>query len=296
MPDVFRLAYIDLATPSLEKATGYYRDVIGATVVESGASDAYLSLGLDQHNIALHVAPQPGLRNIGLQVSRNVRLEDLATRLRGTGLTVNAMTDCRPGVKALLDVKVGGHGFHLFQEMDMPAPGFGVTGVVPNRIGHVAVLTPDAGKLLQFLTGELGFWKTDWFEEQVTFITCNRDHHVLNIVEAPVTALHHVAFELRGRDHQVEAIDQVTRKGHPVVWGPSRHTAGHNLASYHFGADGMLVEFYTDLDVFLPDLNCFEPRPWHGDLPQVPKHWLLSELTAWQTGFSFDMLSVAWGA
>jgi len=296
MPDVFRLAYIDLATPLREEATGYYRDVIGATIVESGASDTYLSLGLDHHNIALHSAPRPSLRSIGLQVGRNVALEDLAERLRGAGLTVSSMTDARPGVGALLEVQVGGHCFQLFQSMDTPAPGFAAAGVVPNRIGHMAVITPEAGKLLQFLTGELGFWKTDWFEEQVTFVTCNRDHHVLNVIEAPVTAVHHIAFELRGRDHQIQAVDQLAHKGRPVVWGPSRHTAGHNLASYHFGADGLLVEFYTDMDVFLPDLNSFEPRPWHGDLPQVPKHWPITEMTRWKTGFDFEMVSVAWGA
>ncbi len=296
MPEVFRLAYVDLATPSLEAATDYYRDVIGATVIESAPSHSYLSLGLDHHNLALHAAPGPALRSIGLQVGRNVRLEDLAARLRRAGLTVDAKTDSRPGVRALLEVRVAGHCFELFEAMDAPAPGFAASGVVPNRLGHMAVLTPDAGKLVQFLTKELGFWTTDWFMEQVTFITCNRDHHVLNIAEAPVTALHHIAFELRGRAHQIEAVDQLARKKHPVVWGPSRHTAGHNLASYHYGADQILVELYSDMDVFLPDLESFEPRPWHEDMPQVPKHWSFDQMTAWQTGFSFDFLTAAWGA
>ena len=296
MPDVFRLAYVDLATPSLEEAISYYRDVIGATAVESGASEAYLSLGLDHHNIALHAASRPSLRAIGLQLRKGIVIEELAKRLRQTGLTVDAMSDARPGVSALLEVRVGGHRFHLFQDMDMPAPGFGRTGLVPNRIGHLAMLTPEAGKVLQFLTGELGFWTTDWFEEQVTFITCNHDHHVLNVIEAPVTALHHFAFELRGRDHQITAVDQLAQIGRPVVWGPSRHTAGHNFASYHHGADDILIEFYTDMDVFLPDLGSFEPRPWHGDLPQVPKHWMLSQMTRWETRFEFDFLTAAWGA
>lgn len=295
MPNVFRLAYVDLATPALDKATNYYREVIGATVVESGAGGAYLSLGLDHHNIALQAAERPGLRSIGLQVSRDVGLESLATRLRGSGLEVAVKTNARPGVSTLLEVQVGGHCFQLFQAMDTPAPGFAASGIVPNRMGHIALITPDASKLLQFLTSELGFWKTDWFEEQVTFVTCNRDHHVLNIIEGPVTAVHHVAFELRSRDHQLVAVDQLAHKKLPVLWGPSRHTAGHNFASYHSGADGLLVELYTDMDVFLPDLNSFEPRPWHGDLPQVPKRWSFSEMTAWKTRFGFDFLTVAWG-
>jgi len=217
---------------------------------------AYLSLGLDQHNIALHAAPRPGLRSIGLQVSRNVLLEDLAKRLRGAGLAVEAMTDARPGVRAVLEVQVGGHSFQLFQAMDTPAPGFGAAGIVPNRIGHLAVITPGAAELLQFLTGELGFWKTDWFQEQVTFVACNRDHHVLNVIEAPVTATHHVAFELRGRDHQVGAVDQRARKRHPVLWGPSRHTAGQATIPGLTGCWSSSTRTWT---WFLPDLNSFEP-------------------------------------
>ena len=297
MPNVFRLAYVDLATASLAESLEYYGKIIGATTIESGGNDAYLSLGLDHHNIALHVAPKPGLRAIGLQVGRDVPLDDLARQLRGLGLTANVKTDSRPGVSTLLEVPdVAGHHFHLFTAMDTPAPGFGTAGIVPNRIGHLAVLTPDADKLLAFLTDGLGFWKTDWFEEQVTFVTCNRDHHVLNVIEAPLAVAHHLAFELRGRDHQFHAVDQLAKWRRPIVWGPSRHTAGHNLASYHYGADNLLVELYTDMDVYLPDLGSFEPRPWHEDLPQQPKHWALTQMTAWETRYEFDFLTVAFGS
>ena len=296
MPQVFRLAYVDLATPSLDDALDYYRQVIGTTTVEQGGGSAYLSLGLDHHNLALHTAPAAGLGAIGLQLTRDVSLEDVARQLRGLGLTAETRTDSRPGVASLLEVRdVGGHTFHLFAAMDAPAPGFSAAGIVPNRIGHLAVVTPEPKKLLGFLADGLGFWTTDWFEEQVTFVTCNRDHHVLNVIEAPFVAAHHLAFELRGRDHQFHAMDQLARWRHPIEWGPSRHTAGHNLASYHYGADRLLVELYTDMDVYLPDLGSFEPRPWHEDLPQRPKHWALTQMTSWETRYEFDFRTVAFG-
>ncbi len=250
MPNVFRLAYVDLSTASLDDALEYYTGVVGATITEAGNGAAYLSLGLDHHNIALHAGPSPGLGAIGLQVGHGVPLDDLARQLRGQGLAADLRSDSRPGVATLLEVPVAGHTFHLFGAMDTPAPGFGTRGIVPNRIGHLAVLTPGADKLISFLADGLGFWTTDWFEEQVTFVTCNRDHHVLNVIQAPMVAAHHLAFELRGRDHQFHAMDQLARAGRPIVWGPSRHTAGHNLASYHYGADNLLVELYADMDVY----------------------------------------------
>ncbi len=295
MPDVFRVAYVDLATPSLSEATAYYRDVIGATVVESTEGSSYLSLGLDHHNVALFQAPRPKLLSIGLQLTKEVSLKDVAARLRDAGLAYEETTDRKPGVSQMLEVAVGGHRFQFFQSIEQPAPGFGSRGVVPHRLGHVAIMSPDARGILDFLVRVVGFWTTDWFEDRVTFVTCNRDHHAINVIEAPVVALHHLAFEMRSRDHQAEASDLLARHGRPLLWGPSRHTAGHNLATYHSGADDVLVEFYADMDVYLPDLDSFEPRPWHPDLPQKPKRWGLDEMTAWRTSFGFDFLTVAWG-
>ena len=67
-----------------------------------------------------------------------------------------------------------------------------------------------------------------------------------------------------------------------------RHTAGHNYASYHFDPDRVLVELYTDMDIYLADAGYFEPRPWHEDMPQRPRVWPTTDLTAWKTNFDFD--------
>ncbi len=85
MPNVFRLAYVDLATPSLDGARGYYQEVLGLVPVETAGGTTYLSLGLDHHNLALHQAPREGLGAIGLQVSAAMPLADLAKHL-GSGL------------------------------------------------------------------------------------------------------------------------------------------------------------------------------------------------------------------
>ncbi|WP_428391254.1 VOC family protein [Lichenicoccus sp.] len=296
MPDVFRLVYVDLATASLEKAEDYYTDVLGASIVAKTGRETYLSLGLDHHNVSLCAEPNPGLNAIGLQLCRDVPLADLAKRLKDSGVANHLRTDSRPGVPALLEIPdVGGHTIHLFAAIDQPAPGFSASGIVPLRLGHVALLAQRADELLSFLTNMLKFRKTDWIGDPVTFLTCNRDHHVLNVVQAPVTGLHHIAFELRGLEHHVQAMDRLAAEKRPILWGPSRHHAGHNLATYHHGPDNLLIEFYSEMDVFIPDLDSFEPRPWHDDLPQRPKHWRIEQMTAWETQYEFDFLTVSWG-
>lgn len=296
MSHVFRLAFLDLATPSMDDARAYYEGVLGLGATETSGDAAYLSLGLDHHNIALHGAAREGLGTIGLQVSGAMPLADLAKHLATLGFMCDMKSDARPGVASLLEVAdVGGHRFQIIADMATPAPGFSGTGVAPLKLGHVAVLSPDPARLLQFLNDGLGFVATDWFDHFVTFVTCNRDHHVMNVTAAPFATLHHLAFQLTGPDHQVRAADLLARHQMPTLWGPARHTAGHNIASYHHGADKALIELFNDLDVFDVELGYCEPRPWHGDLPQRPKRWPLTEMTRWDTRYEFSLAAVQFG-
>ena len=56
-----------------------------------------------------------------------------------------------------------------------------------------------------------------------------------------------------------------------------------------------MIELYNDMDVFVPELGYCEPRPWHGDLPQVPKHWPISHMSRWDTRYEFDLATAALG-
>jgi hypothetical protein len=63
-----------------------------------------------------------------------------------------------------------------------------------------------------------------------------------------------------------------------VVSLTSRHTAGHNLAGYHHDPDKVMVELFTEMDTFIPELGMCEPRPWHEHFPMKPRSWKLTEL------------------
>ena len=144
--------------------------------------------------------------------------------------------------------------------------------------------------MAKFYRELLGFWRTDWITGHIEFLTCNSDHHVINIVDAPHAKMHHVAFELRDTAHHSIAADLLMRHKVQTVWGPSRHPPGHNIAAYHYDPDRQLVELYSDLDVYVPELDACRPRPWHEDLPQRPKDWPMPVPgSAWGVEFGFDM-------
>ena len=289
MPKTNRLVYCEFSSSKLEEELTYYTEVIGAKLVHRANDGAcYLSLGLDHHNVVLRPGTTSQLLLSGFQLSANTDLDRLASDFAAMKLNAELKVDARPGVARLLEVNVAGHCFQFFSEIEMPAPGFSTSGIAPSRLGHVALITPDADALVSFFKDGLGFYTTDWFEGIATFLTCNYDHHVVNIIGAPITKLHHIAFELRGGAHQYLASDQLAKAEYPIVWGPSRHTAGHNYASYHFDPDRTLIELYTDMDIYIADGGYFEPRPWHEQLPLRPQVWPPTNFNAWSTEFAFN--------
>jgi catechol-2,3-dioxygenase len=289
MPKCFRIAFCEFSSTRLEEELAYYTQMLGATETHTSADGAhYLSLGTDHHNIVLRRGETSGLLATGFQLTASTSLHDLEQELTKLNLKASVEHGKRPGVAEQLSVTVAGFTFEFFKEMEMPAPGFATVGIVPNRIGHIALITPEPEKLGKFFGETLGFHTTDSFEGIATFLTCNSDHHTMNIIGAPFSKLHHIAFELRGAAHQYVASDQLANAKIPIVWGPSRHTAGHNYASYHFDPDRVLIELYTDMDIYLPDVGYFEPRPWHESLPLRPQVWPPDQFNAWKTAFDFD--------
>jgi hypothetical protein len=86
--------------------------------------------------------------------------------------------------------------------------------------------------------------------------------------------MHHIAFQLHDWAHVQKACDHLAKHNIPLLWGPGRHGAGHNIFTYHFDPDKQIVELFTELDSILNEhLGYFEPRPWHEDYPQRPKRW-----------------------
>src|SRR5258708_3071817 len=99
-------------------------------------------------------------------------------------------------------------------------------------------------------------------------------HPSINLLHADHGNIHPLAFEPREEAEINRACDFLGKKNIKLFWGPIRHGIGHNIAIYHKNPDGIIVEFFTDLDVMHDeDLGYFEPRPWHQDRPQRPKVW-----------------------
>lgn len=288
-PKVFQLGYVALGSPDIERTKEHYLQNLGMTEMARGDDgSAYLSIGYNHHDLVLLPAKQKSLLHLGFQLKPHIAIGDFAREAREFGLAATVKSDSQPGVAEVVEVEApGGITIQFYGAIDAPAPGFKQTGASPLRLGHVAVISPDGDKLIRFFQDFLGFWFTDDIAGIANFLTCNRDHHVVNIVKAPESRVHHIAFELRDSSCHALAADALRAAGVDLLWGPSRHTAGHNVAAYHHDPDKVMLEFYTEMDTFIPELGICEPRPWHEQLPMKPKTWMA--LNAWGAEFGFNL-------
>ncbi|MDP3895538.1 MAG: VOC family protein, partial [Mesorhizobium sp.] len=208
-PKVFRLGYVALETADLERTRDHYIEALGMTETARGHDgEIYLSIGHDHHNIVLRQAKAKALVHHGYQLKPHISVADIAREVQALGLPAAIKTDSQPGVAELVEVVgPGGVVFQLFNEIEMPCPGYKESGASLLRLGHTAVITPEAGKLVQFYEDFLGFAYTDDIGGVARFMTCNREHHVVNVVGLPDSRVHHIAFELRGTAHHAATAD-----------------------------------------------------------------------------------------
>ena len=284
-----KLGYADLAAKDIEAMEHYYSNVMGLSLVEKGEDGKrYFSTGLDHHNIILTPSDDSNLVGMGLQLASDVSLRDVKKEIGQQGIAAQLKSDAQPGIPEMLELEdPDGFLVHLFTATDTPAPRFKENGIVPNKLGHLALGSMNAAKSSQFYQEVLKFEYTDRIDDRANFLTCNTDHHVLNVsglgkfIGRP--NLYHIAFELRDASHQYSSMDILAKHDIPIVWGPTRHTAGHNIAAYHHDPDGNLVELFIDMDQLIPGLGYFDPRPWHEDFPMKPRFW--DDNVAWGTGY-----------
>lgn len=285
MIPVFRLGFVSFISPNVEAMTSYYTDVLGCRLVEvDSEGTAYISNGFEHHQIIIRHGEHAFMDGIGWQMSRDMSLLEAQAILKLEGIESQFITDHQHGIpQQLVFSDPDGNDTYLYQEMDYCSSGFGERGIVPNKLGHLSISVKDAEKQVDFYHRVLGFHKTDRILDLANFLTCNEDHHTINIIQGKKSYMHHIAFQLRNPAHQYDSSDILIKHDIPTIWGPSRHTAGHNIASYHLDPDKHVVELYIDMDKYIPELDIMEPRPWHKNQPQRPKKW--DSFESWETQF-----------
>jgi catechol 2,3-dioxygenase-like lactoylglutathione lyase family enzyme len=129
-------------------------------------------------------------------------------------------------------------------------PAAAYPAVMPLRLGHILVFSPDVPASITFVTEALGMGLADRSGDIVAFCCARRnsDHHVLAFAKSDGVGFHHASF-------QVADPDEVGRGGRALVvksrrgdWGFGRHTIGSNFFHYIQDPWGSWFEYYSDMD------------------------------------------------
>jgi catechol 2,3-dioxygenase-like lactoylglutathione lyase family enzyme len=274
MMKVDRLAYAALETPDLDPAIDHYTRVMGLTLVDRDKSSAYLTTSVDHHNIVLRKGSAARCVALGFQVAPETDLNAYAAQINGHQIKTKRLSDSQPNISDLIafdDAK--GTQIEVFAQHKTISNDYAKTGIVPNKIGHVAYNVTDIQAAVKFYCDVLGFEVSDWMGDFFAFLRCSPDHHTINLVQGQAIKMHHIAFELRDWAHVKDACDTLSEAKTPLVWGPVRHGIGHNISIYHRNADGQIIEHFCELDRVVESTKTFEPRRTHRDRPQQPKVW-----------------------
>lgn len=272
---VTRLGCITLRTPDVARLEEHYTDVIGLTVVHKGRDGVVLADRCGQEALVLRSDSSPQCDQISLQTPSSAALDRLVYKLESAGVPVEVRNGVTPGMTRTFVLKdVKGTEVLLFADSGSVSEISVGRGIGVLKLGHVAFATPDVVGASRFYTENLGFRVSDWVEDFFVFLRCGPDHHTLNLLRGSRTFMHHMAFELKDCSHLLTACDTLAFHKKPLIWGPGRHTVGHNLFVYYRDPDDHVVELYAELDQMKDEeRGVFEPRPWHGKNPMRPQVW-----------------------
>lgn len=238
----------------------------GSGVAPDGS--VYLKMDDWQWRVALHPGDGPGVRYLGFELRGPDELAAAVSELAAKGVAATPATPeelAARAVHAMVHLRdPAGNRVELFHGVTRdhnfvsPAgvPSF-VTG--PLGLGHAVLLVPDLEAALGFWCGALGFRLSDYVtfgpNQGVWFLHCNARHHTVALLSvAPISALHHLLFELPGIDDVGRAHDRAVAAGLPITTSLGRHRN-----------DGMF-SFYVKSPVgFDIEVGC------HGLL--VDEHW-----------------------
>ncbi len=275
MSRVTEIRYVGYATPDFEAERGYYEEVWGLEPVPSDDGMAYFKAkGADDHHVVrLRKADAKSIDVIALATATRADVNALHARVAAAGAQiVHAPRELTsPG---------GGYGFRYFAPDGMPyeiSSDVAVGGVakvarwdgVPVKISHIVLHSPQHKEMTQWFVDVLGFKLSDWLGDFMSFLRCNSAHHRFAFLPGP-PCLNHVAYDMESVDGMMRGIHRLKVKGHEIVWGPGRHTAGNNTFSYFVTPGGFAVEYTADLEEV--DFDMWEANV-HTPGPLVMDQW-----------------------
>jgi len=267
------LRSVALSCHSIPEARAFYTEAWGLEAVHESESRIWLrGSGPEHHILDFTRSSGTGLRHIGFAVATPDDVDAAATQLDQRGVEI----EFAPGA---LEEPGGGYGLGFrdpegrlivvsaghdaADPRDTAAPR-------PVALSHVVFNTIDLESAVEFWSGLLGLRVSDWSEDQMVFLRCNRQHHCVAFNRAKWTSVNHVAYDVPDLDGFMKSVGRLKQAGHEPLWGPGRHGPGNNAFTYFGDPVGYVPEVTTGL--LEVDEDSWVPRVWQR-VPEQSDLW-----------------------
>jgi len=260
-----RLRAVELEVVDVPKAAEFLERVWGLYDAGSRGKTRYFRASADHpYVVSVTAATAPALQ---------------AITFAGTAAEVSRIAGNRigeldaPGAGSGVMVK-GPEGQRYRFVADSKAEEKTVDGNRPIQLSHVVLNTRDWETCERFAVERLGFRVSDR-TRMMRFLRCNRTHHAIAYVNADLSSLNHIAFEMRDIDAVMNGIGRLREAGFPCTWGPGRHGPGHNVFGYFVAPFGPVIEYTAEVGEVGDDYRVGGPEDWKWP-PGRTDHWGIS--------------------
>src|SRR5450755_3520247 len=277
------LHHYALDVPDLAAAEGFLQD-FGLETREKDGSLVAQCPGRDQEQVRLNEAPAKRLHHVSFTL-RPGSLDAIRESLDRAGAPVieppagasadglwvrdpdgtavqlldEAPAPARPVAK--VPANVGG----THQRIGVPAWRQVTQDVMPRRLGHTLLFTPQPERQTEFYTEVLGLRVSDRIHGLVTFLNAGPgDHHIFGFIASSHPGFHHASFEVPSIDAIALGVARLRGRGREAGWGLGRHTIGSNFFHYNPDPWGSWIEWFSDIDQID---DCWVAGDWN-----VPPH------------------------
>ena len=260
-PVISAVGHVAIAVTDIDAAVRNATTLMGLRVSERHEDRVDLTHGAAHHSLQYLAGGTDGLHHVGLVAADAAALEEIRSRSENAGFEVVRDTPFDPSLTGGF-VLAGPEGFlfEIYTGMPEDQPPYAPTGVKPNRFGHVTISLGDPAAMRDFLCDVLDFRISDEVAG-VVFLRCNVDHHGLGMTPG-TPGLHHHAWEVQSTQELGQLGDRLDEMGGSLLWGPSRHGAGNNIAAYYLEPCGTVVEYYCDMLRIYDDAS-YTPTDWN---------------------------------
>ncbi|HEV7544682.1 MAG TPA: VOC family protein, partial [Reyranella sp.] len=136
---VRKISHAAFETPDLERQIAYYTDVLGLALVARDNGTAYLASTLDHHSVVLKQGAAAACRRLAFQIAPSDGLADFEKQLADQGVKTERRSAPAPSIREFVSFEdPNGTGIDVFAEHETSRQDFQPTGIVPQKLGHVA--------------------------------------------------------------------------------------------------------------------------------------------------------------